>query len=85
MALLQNEDEVASFRKALASLLTSQGKLTVRDPNKDEFMTFWAVIPFDKMNEPLLVAEGKDYTIICLFGKGKVFWTDEVKKMHTKK
>jgi len=84
-ALLQSEDEVASFRKALGVLLTSQGNLTVRDPNRDEFMTFWATIPFDEINAPLLVAEGKDYTIICMFDKDKVFWADEVKKMHPKK
>ena len=84
-ALLQSEDEVASFRKALAVLLTLQEKLAIRDPNQEEFMTFWATIPFDEINAPLLVAEGKDYSIICMFDKDKVFWVDEVKKMHTKK
>ena len=85
MALLQSADEVASFRKALAILLVSQGKLAIRDPNREEFMTFWATIPFDEINAPLLVAEGKDYTIICMFDKDKVFWVDEVKKMHLKR
>jgi len=85
MALLQSDYEVASFRKALAVLLASQGKLTIRDPNRDEFMTFWAVIPFDEINAPLLVAEAKDYTFICMFNKGKVFWVDEVRKMQIKK
>jgi hypothetical protein len=84
MALLQSEDEVASFRRALADLLSAQGKLTIRDPNKDEFMTFWAIIPFDEINGPLLVAEGKDVSIICMFVKGKVFTADEVKRMHIK-
>jgi hypothetical protein len=48
-------------------------------------MTFWATFPFDEISDPLLVAEGKDYTIICMFSKDKVFWVDEVKKMHLKK
>jgi hypothetical protein len=86
MALLQTDDEVASFRKAFAELLASQGKLTIRDPKKDEFMVFWAVIPFDEINDPLLVAEGKNHSFICLFQKkGGVFWADEVKKMNFKK
>jgi hypothetical protein len=82
MALLQSDGEVASFRKALAVLFASQGKLTIRDPNRDEFMTFWAVYPFDEITDPLLVADGKDYSIICVFVKDKVFWIDEVRKMH---
>ena len=85
MALLQSEDEVSSFRKAFADLTKSQGQLAVREPNKDEFLVFWAVIPFDEINAPLLVAEGKDYTFICMFDKWNVFWIDEVKKLHPKK
>ena len=80
MALLQSEDEVASFRKALADLLSSQGTLTIREPDKDEFMKYWAVIPFNEITGPLLVAEGKDGAIFCQFEKGKVFWADEVKR-----
>jgi hypothetical protein len=85
MALLQSEDEVASFRKALADLIKSQGNLTIREPTKDEFMVFWRVIPFDKITGPMLVAEGKDITIFFEFEKGKVFLADEVKPMHLKK
>lgn len=85
MALLQNKEEVASFRMALADLLSSQGKLTIREPNRDEFMKFWAVTPFDKITGPLLVADGKDAAIFCQFENGKVFWVDEVKRSHFKK
>jgi hypothetical protein len=85
LALLQSEDEVASFRKALADLLGSQGKLTIREPNKDEFMKYWAAIPFDEITGPLLVAEGNDVTIFCQFEKDRVFWADEVKRTHFKK
>jgi hypothetical protein len=85
MALLQSEDEVASFRKALADLLNTQGTLTIREPNRDEFMKYWAVIPFDEITGPLLVAEGKDATIFCQFEKEKVFWADEVKRSYVKK
>ena len=85
MALLQSEDEVASFRKALADLLKAQGTLTIREPNKDEFMKYWAAIPFDQITGPLLVAEGKDAAIFCQFEKGRVFWADEVKRTHFKK
>ena len=85
MALLQCEDEVASFRKALADLLSSQGKLKIREPHEDEFMKYWAVIPFEKITGPLLVGEGTDATIFCQFVKGKVFWADEVKRTHFKK
>ena len=46
MALLQSEEEVASFRKALAALIRSQGELTIREPTKDEFMVFWTVMGF---------------------------------------
>jgi hypothetical protein len=84
LALLQSEDEVASFRKALADLLSSQGTLTIREPNRDEFMKYWAVIPFDEITGPLLVAEGKDATVFCQFEKGKVFWADEVKRFYFK-
>ena len=85
LALLQSEDEVASFRKALAHLLTSQGKLTIREPHEDEFMKYWAVIPFDEITGPLLVAEGKDANVFCQFEKEKVFWADEVKRTTFKK
>ena len=82
VALLQTEDEVTSFRKALADLLSTQGMLIIREPNRDEFMKYWAAIPFDKIDGPLLVAEGKDVCIFCQFEKGKVFWADEVKRTH---
>lgn len=87
LALLQTEDEVAVFRKAIAELIRSQGKLTIREPNKDEFMVYWTVIPYDKIDGAVLVAEGKDCTIFCQFSKekGRVFWADEVKRMHFKK
>ena len=85
MALLQSEDEVASFRRALADLINSQGTLTIREPNKDEFTKYWVVIPFDKISGPLLVAEGKDATVFCQFEKGRVFWADEVMRTYFKK
>jgi hypothetical protein len=85
LALLQDEGEVASFRKALADLLSSQGVLSIREPKEDEFMKYWAVIPFDEIGGPLLVAEGKDVCICCQFEKGKVFWADEVKRVHFQK
>src|SRR6266568_975683 len=34
LALLQSETEVTSFRKALADLLATEGKLTIREPTK---------------------------------------------------
>jgi len=43
------------------------------------------VIPFDEITGPLLVAEGKDASIICEFEEGNVFWIDKVKRMHFKK
>jgi len=85
MALLQSEGEVASFRKALADLLGSQGKLTIREPNQDEFMKYWATIPFNEITGPLVIGEGKDVSIFCQFEKGRVFWVDEVKQTHFKK
>lgn len=86
MALLQTEDEVASFRKALVDLITTQGQLIIREPNEGEFKKYWAVIPFDVITDPVLVAEGKDATIFCQFGKkGTVFWADEVKRTSFKK
>jgi hypothetical protein len=84
-ALLQNADELASFRNALADFLGSQGVLKIREPNEEEFMTYWTVIPFDEIDGPVLVAEGKDACLFCQFEKGKVFWIDEVKRMHIKK
>jgi hypothetical protein len=85
MATLRSTDELASFRNALADFLGSEGLLKIREPNQEEFMTYWAVIPFDKIDEPLLVAEGRDASIFCQFEEGKVFWIDEVKRMHLKK
>lgn len=85
MATLLNADELASFRMALADFLGSQGVLKVREPNEEEFMKYWAVIPFDEITGPLVVAEGKDASIFCQFEKGKVFWIDEVKRMQFKK
>jgi hypothetical protein len=86
-ALLQDEEEVASFRKALAELLKSQGTLTVREPTREEFMIFWATTPSDTIAAPLLVAEGKEVAIFCQFRKEKeqIFWADEVKRMQFKK
>ncbi len=85
MATLLNTNELASFRMALADLLATQGALKVREPNRDEFMKYWAVIPFDEITGPLVVAEGRDASLFCQFEKGKVFWIDEVKRMHFKK
>jgi hypothetical protein len=85
MASLLSVDEVASFRMALAEFLSSQGALKVREPNEKEFMTFWTVFPFDEITGPLLVAEGKDASLFCVFEKGKVFWIDEIKRMSLKK
>jgi hypothetical protein len=80
LALLQSEREVASFRKALADLLASEGKLTIREPTRTEFMAFWSAIPLNTITGPLLTAEGKDLTIFCHFENGKVLWADEVKR-----
>ena len=85
MATFLSADELASFRMALADFLNSQGALKIREPNQEEFMKYWAVIPFDEITGPLLVAEGKDASIFCQFEKGKVFWIDEVKRMSFKK
>ena len=85
MALHQSESELTSFRKARADLLSTQGKLTIREPNEDEFMKYWAVIPFKEISGPLLVAEGKDATVFCQFEDGRIFWTDEVKRTYFKK
>src|SRR3954468_14629734 len=54
VGLLQDNEEVESFRNALADLLSSQGKLTIREPNHDEFMKYWVAIPFDKITGPLV-------------------------------
>ena len=80
LALLQNEEEVGSFRKALAEILASQGKLTIREPTKEEFMAFWSAIQMNTITGPLLTAEGKDLTLFCHFENGKVLWADEVKR-----
>jgi hypothetical protein len=80
IGFFQSEDEVMSFRKALADLLASQGKLTIREPNEDEFKKFWGPFPFDEIGGPLLVALGKDATLVCQFQGGKVLWVDEVKR-----
>jgi len=83
MATLLSDEELHSFRMALADFLSSQGTLKVREPNQEEFMKYWAVIPFDEISGPLVVAEGKDATLFCQFEKGKVFWIDEVKRMKS--
>ena len=83
-ASFQDEKEAANFRAALAALISKNGKLKFRLPTEDEFKMFWAVIPFDEISEPLVVAEGSDCNLIVLFSKGKLFWLDEVKKMQTK-
>ncbi len=85
LALLQSEAEVASFRKALADLLASEGKLTIREPTKAEFMAFWSAIPLNTITGPLLTAEGKDLTIFCHFENGKILWADEVKRALVRK
>jgi hypothetical protein len=85
LALLQSEEEVASFRKALADLLASEGKLTIREPTKAEFMAFWSAIPLNTITGPLLAAEGKDVTIFCHFENGKILWADEVKRALVQK
>jgi hypothetical protein len=85
LALFQTSDEVASFRNALVDLLATQDNLQIREPSHDEFMKYWAAIPFDEISGPLLVAEGKDVAIFCQFEKGRVFWVDEVKRTHFKK
>jgi len=83
-ALFQNETEAANFRAALAELLAINGTLTLRLPTELEFKTFWAVTPFDKISEPLIVAEGEHYNLIVEFAKGNPFWFDEVKNFHVK-
>lgn len=80
LALLQSEEEVASFRKALADLLASEGRLTIREPTKAEFMAFWSATPLNTITGPLLAAEGKNVTIFCHFENGKILWADEVKR-----
>ena len=84
-ALLQSAEEVVSFRKALADLLKTQGKLIIREPNREEFMTYWAAIPFDEIDGPLLVVDGKDVTLFFQFERSRVFWADEVKRMRSRK
>jgi hypothetical protein len=85
LALLQSEREVESFRKALSELLARQGRLTIREPTKEEFMAFWAAMPLNTISGPLLTAEGKDITIFCHFENGKVLWADEVKRALARK
>ncbi len=85
LALLQSEKEVASFREALAELLASEGKLTIREPTQAEFMAFWSAVPLNAITGPLLAAEGKDVTIFCHFENGKILWADEVKRALTRK
>jgi len=84
LALLQTEQEVSSFRKALVDLLATEGKLTIREPTKEEFMAFWNVMPLNTINGPLLTAEGKTITLFCHFENGKVLWADEVKRARRK-
>jgi hypothetical protein len=83
-ALLQNETEATNFRLALADLLAKNGDLKFRLPTKEEFRAYWAVIPFDDISEPLIVAEGRNYNLIILFTKGKPFWLDETKTLLEK-
>ena len=78
-ALIQNDSEAANFRAALAELLSGNGELKFRLPTEEEFKIFWAVIPFDTISDPLIVAEGKRYNVIMEFANGKPFWFDEVK------
>jgi hypothetical protein len=80
-ALLQDDVEVAHFRAALAERLTENGNLKFRLPTEREFKMFWAVTPFDKISDPLIVAEGERYNLIIEFAKGRPFWFDEVKNM----
>jgi len=79
-AFLQGYEEVSSFRRALALLLKTQGKLVIREPNQKEFMAYWATINYDRIDDPMLVAVGSDYTFFCQFLKDKVFLMDEVQK-----
>lgn len=83
MATFKIDAEIASFRGALCDVLGTQGRLTIREPNEEEFKTFWTVIPFDVIDGPLLVAEGKDFTILCMYTKDKMLWIDEVRRMHS--
>lgn len=83
-ALLQTKTEATNFQLALADLLSNNGELKFRLPTKEEFGAYWAVIPFDDISEPLIVAEGRNYNLIILFGKGKPFWLDETKTLLKK-
>jgi len=83
-ALIQDTAEVVNFRAALADLISKNGDSKFRLPTEKEFKTFWAVIPFDEISEPLIVAEGSNYNLSILFTKGKPFWFDEVKNMGSK-
>ena len=83
-ALIQDENEAANFRAALAELLAKNGAMKFRLPTEQEFNTFWAVTPFDTISDPLVVAEGERYNVLIEFAKGKPFWFDEVKTMSLK-
>lgn len=83
-ATFQTKIEADNFRLALADLLSKNGDLTFRLPTKQEFKAYWAVVPFDDISEPLIVAEGANYNLIILFAKGKPFWLDETKALIEK-
>ena len=83
-ALIQDEAEAANFRAALAVLISSNGHLLFRLPTEKEFKTYWATIPFDQINDALIVTEGDNYNLIISFSKGKPFWFDEVKIFGSK-
>jgi len=77
-ALIQDAVEAANFRAALAGLLSGNGAVTCRLPTETEFNQFWAVMPFDDISAPLVVADGRDYDLIILFVKQRPFWFDAV-------
>jgi len=83
-ALIQGETEAANFRAALAVLISKNGNLKFRLPTESEFKTFWATVPFDEINDALVVAEGNDCNVFISFSKGKPFWFDEVKNFGRK-
>jgi hypothetical protein len=83
-ALIQDETEAANFRAALAVLISNDGNLLFRLPTEKEFKTYWATIPFNEINDALIVAEGNDYNVFVSFSKGKPFWFDEVKNFGSK-
>jgi hypothetical protein len=85
IGLLQDENEATDFRAALADLLSMDGELKFRLPNEDEFTKFWSVTPFNRISEPLIVAEGERFNFVIEFAKGRPFWIDEAKSMTLKR